>query len=513
MTMNEKYLLGVDIGTTTSKGALISVKRETVATFSVEHGVSRPNVGWSEHDAEKIWWREFCDICKTLLEKSGIHPGQIVAVGCSTLFPVLLPVDKKGNPLRPAILYEDARAFKEIEILKNSLGDDYSARTSGNKFTTQTLAPKILWLKRNEPEVFNNTAMFHNASSYLVYRLTKNNIIDHGSASQGGLPYSTGTLDWDPGPCQEIEIKKSQLPGLLWGNEVAGHITKMAAHETGLTEGTPVAAGSGDFFAEMLGLGAQKKGRAVITYGSTFGLGVCTDKSAYNPDLVKTSFCLKNVYLLGGGMASGSFIIKWFKENLGRIESESEDRTGVNAYHLLDEGASEIPPGCEGLVALPYFNGERCPVQDPQAKGMIFGLTLRHTRKHIYRALLESIGFGIHHILDKLNESKVKIDEVRSVGGGAQSAIWPQIISDITQLEQGILKYSHGAPYGAAFLAGLSVEAFDQSGISIDKEWNNTLKTVIPHVEHKAIYEKNYEIYLRLYQKTSQEMHMIDRES
>lgn len=499
----------MDVGTTTSKGVLISVERDTVASFSIEHGVSRPHPRWSEHDAEKIWWQDFVIICKKLLEKSEIRPEQILAVGCSTLFPLILPVDKMGNPLRNAILYEDGRSFKEIEILKKSIGDEYSFETSGNKFTIQTLAPKMLWLKNNEPEVFNSTAMFHNAGSYLVHRLTGRNIIDHGSASQGGLPYNINTLDWDPVSCREIGIQTSQLPDLLWGNEVAGHITNAAAQETGLTEGTPVAAGSGDFFSEMLGMGALKKGRAVITYGSTFGLGVCTDKYARHSDLVKTGFCLKDVYLIGGGMASGSFIVKWFKENFGQIESGAEENTGMNVYQQLDEGARKIKPGCEGLVALPYFNGERCPVQDPLAKGVIFGLTFRHTRHHVYRALLESIGFGIRHIIDKLEESNIRIDEVRSVGGGAQSNLWTQILSDITHLEQGVLKHSHGAPYGAAFLAGLSIDAFPEKGSGIDKEWNNVQRVVTPDASSRDIYQENYEIYLSLYQKTSQEMHRI----
>jgi xylulokinase len=503
------YLIGVDIGTTTSKGVIITPGGDTVAACTFEHEVDRPHPGWAEHDADRVWWADFVRVCRALLQKSSIDPHQILAAACSTLCPVLLPVDKDGRPLRSGILYSiDTRTVDEIEILKNSLGDEYSIRISSNRFSSQIILTKILWVQRHEPAVFQKTARFLYASSYVVFRLTKNYVVDHASASIGGLPYNINTLDWDDDACREVKISREQLPRLLFGHEIAGRISSQAAAETGLPEGLPVAVGTIDHMAEMISLGAVKKGGAVLGYGTTFGLDVCTDKKIYYPGLmIARSCCSQDVYLIGGAMSSGAGLTRWYRDNFAQKELELEKQTGLNAYESLSNAAGSVQPGSEGLIILPYFNGERCPIIDPEARGMIFGLTLRHTGAHIYRAILESIAFGIRHIVDALRTGGITVEQVTMVGGGTLSSVWTQIVSDVTQLDQRLLKQASGSQFGAAYLAGLAVGAIELS--QIERQWDSYGAIVKPNPENQMLYEKYYQIYRNLYLNTAEEMHQL----
>jgi xylulokinase len=507
--MVREYLIGVDIGTTTSKGMMITPRGETIAACSFEHGIDRPYPGWAEHDADKVWWGDFVKVCHTLLQKSSVDTNLIRAVGCSALSPVVLPVDSSGHPLRPGILYAiDTRAVEEIEILKKSIGDEYSIKVSANRFSSQSILPKILWLKRREPEVFKKSSGFLNASSYIVFRLTNNYVADHGSASIGGLPYDINSMTWDVDACREIGIKTGNLPELSLGHSIAGHVTKSAAVETGLPEGIPVAVGTTDHLSEMLSLGAVKNGRAVLSYGTTFCLDVCTPGYTYFPGLLiaRTGYT-KDGFIAGGALASGAGITKWFRDNFGRDEMEMERSIGTDAYELLSSAAATIRPGSDGLILLPYFNGERCPVFDPKARGMLFGLTLQHKKDHIYRAILEGVAYGVRHLLNTLKKAGIPVEQVTMVGGATMSDVWTQIISDVTQLEQRRLEHSFGAENGAACLAGLAAEAIDFS--CIEDLWDKPGTVVKPNPEDIGIYDKYYKIYRNLYEKTAEEMHLL----
>jgi xylulokinase len=510
INVSQGYLIGIDIGTTTSKGVVITAGGDVVAEYTLEHGVSHPHPGWAEHDADEVWWGDFVRICRALIQKSSVDQQQILAVACSSLGPALLPVDGDGRPLRPGILYSiDLRVVEEVEILKNSLGDDYSLDASASRFSPQIILPKILWVQRHEPDVFRKTAKFLNASGYVVFRLTRNFVTDHASASIGGLPYNFNTLGWDEAACREVSISPDQLPRIFFANKIAGTVSAGAALETGLAQGTPVAVGTFDHMAAVISLGALKRGRAVIGYGTTLSLDVCTDKLTYFPGLMYARSCLSgNAFISGGAMSAAGGLTKWFKENFGQIETELEQRTGVNAYASLSNLAGTIKPGSEGLIVLPYFNGERCPILDPRARGVIFGLTLRHTRAHIYRAILEGAGYGARHIMDILETGGSKIKEVTIVGGGTLSGVWTQIISDITQLEQRLLRHNGGSHYGAAYLAGLAAGAMDYS--VIDRQWDNCNTVVTPNPENRNIYDKYYNIYRNLYDKTAEEMHSLE---
>lgn len=504
----EIYLMGVDIGTTTSKGVIATPGGKIVASMGFEHDISRPSPDKAEHDAEKVWWGDFVRVCRGLLEKSGIDPRAVAAVSCSTMYPTLVPVDRSGAPLRPGILYGiDRRALKEIEILKRQLTDEYCLQTSGNGLSTQSIAPKILWIKNNEPEVFAAAYKFLNASAYITYRLTGEYCIDHGSASLGGVPYCLARNEWDDRTIEALGIRKEQLPELVWADEQIGRVSKRAAAETGLAEGTVVAPGTGDHVTESLSQGYIRPGAASISYGTTFGTDVCTDRLLTCQGISTSLTCFKGLYTLGGGMLNGCSLTRWFRDNLACFDEETKNRGGFEPYGQLNADAAAVPAGCGGLIALPYFSGEKIPFFDPHARGMLFGLKLQHTRAHIYRALMEGVAFSVRHTLECVQSVGFSVEQVISTGGGTSGDVWTQIVSDVTGLKQQVLKQSHGSPMGAAFLGALV------AGVVTDRrkilEWNETDRWVEPNPERKQLYDGCYKIFRELYGRTHDLMEQL----
>ncbi len=506
-----KYLVGIDIGTTSSQGVLVDLEGRIVTEHTIEHGVERPRPGWAEHDAEQIWWNEFVIICRALLEKSRIDAGQIAGIGCSALYPVLLPVDHSGRPLRPAILYGiDTRAVDEITELNSTLGESYALEVGGNVLSAQSIAPKILWLRRAEPDVFQNTYKFINATGFLIHRLTGVFVMDHNSASLGGLPYSMRSRGWDEQAIKACGITIDRLPTLRESTEIAGYVTPQAAAATGLKAGTPVSAGAGDFGAEMLSIGAYKPNQAIVSYGTTFSIAACTDSPfSPHPNLMFQCHPLPGRNIIGGGMATGAALTKWFRDNFGETELAEQRSTGVNAYQLLSRAAEQAPAGSEGLIVLPYFSGERCPIFDPAARGLVLGLTLRHKKHHFYRALLEGVAYSVRHVKEILEDFDVELKDVSAVGGGTKSEILTQIVSDVIQREQNVLEESLGSPFGAGFLAGLATGAIDD--YNKIRDWIRIERKVIPSQANAQVYDKLFHIYLKLYDDCKEHMHALTR--
>jgi xylulokinase len=509
MSGNE-YVIGVDIGTTTTKGMLVDISGHIIAQAQCEHDVSRPLLGWAEHDAEKVWWEEFTQICKGIIQKSDISPSQISAVACSALYPDLLPVDSKGYPLRSGILYGiDTRAFHEIDELNLQLGSKYSFEVNGNCLSSQSIAPKILWIKSHEPDIFRHTAKFLTASSYINYKLSGNYSIDHNSASMGGIPYSMQEKRWDQNSCKAIGIDKDMMPELVESTAIVGTVTKAAAQQTGLAEGTPVIAGCGDFAAEMLSVGILDNRQAVLTFGTTIGFAVCSDEPVTAPSMLCARSPIQGKFVVGGGLANGASITKWYRDQFASAELECERISGVNAYDQLDEAANHIQPGCEGLICLPYFSGERSPFCDPCATGLLIGLTLRHTKAHIYRAFYEGIGYSIHHVFEEMYNVGLTMDTITAVGGGIKNRTWLQIVSDILGKDLFVITTQTGAPYGAACIAALGIGSVPT--IHVINDWLDKKHEVIHYNDKNTkLYIHNYGIYRHLYSMNKAVMHELN---
>lgn len=485
------HLLGVDIGTSSSKGVIAAADGTVLATAVQPHTVSRPKPGWVEHDPEQIWWGEFVSLTRQLRERV---PGPIAAVGVSGIGPCLLPATADGRPLRPAILYGvDTRASAEIVELTERYGAEAIVARGGSRLTSQAVGPKLLWLRRNEPQVWQETRRFFMASSLIVHRLTGEYILDHHSASQCDPLYDLSHGDWARDLAEDI-APGLELPRLHWPTEVVGRVTAEAAEATGIPAGTPVTAGTIDAWAEAVSVGATRPGDLMLMYGTTMFLIQVVDRPTSHPGLWGTTGALPGSYCLAAGMATSGAVVEWLRDLTGRPD-----------YAILEQEAAKIPAGSDGLVVLPYFAGERTPLFDDQARGVVAGLTLHHGRGHLYRAVLEAIAYGVRHNLEAMAEAAPPPRRVVAVGGGARS-LWPQIVSDVTGWTQHMPAETIGASYGDAFLAAVSTGLANPHD-----DWTRLVDDVVPDPDATAAYAPYYQLYRDLYLNTRQEVHTLTR--
>lgn len=484
-------LLGIDIGTSGSKGVLVDRNGMVAMRAERPHRVSTPRPGWVEHDAERVWWADFVTIARELVAAADGEPLDALAV--SGIGPCLLPADAAGNPLRPAILYGvDTRAGIEIAELDAELGAATVLERSGSPLTSQAVGPKLRWLIRHEPRVWADTRMLLMASSFLVHRLTGRYVLDHQSASQCVPMYDlmTRTWAWD---WAESVAPGLRLPELAWPTEIAGRVTPEAAAVTGLPAGLPVTTGTIDAWAEAAGIGVRAPGDIMLMYGTTMFLTQVLTEPTPHPGLWTTCGTWPGTYTLAAGMATSGAVTDWLRT-----------LTGGDFTDLVDE-AAQVPPGSRGLLVLPYFAGERTPLFDPEARGMIAGLTLSHGRPELYRAVLEGIGYGVRHNLEAMAAAGGQATRLVAVGGGTKGGLWTRIVSDITGLPQQLPADTVGAALGDALLAAEAV-GLDTAG------WNPIIATIEPDPARTAGYAHYYRHYRALYESTRATAHFLAAE-
>ncbi|GAB3284354.1 FGGY-family carbohydrate kinase [Parasphingorhabdus pacifica] len=491
--MADQVLLGIDIGTASSKGVLVTADGRIIARASRPHETSHPHPGWVEHDAESVWWADFRALVGELLPEA--EGRTLAGLGVSGIGPVLLPADGGGNPLRPAILYGvDTRATAEIDELTREFGADEILRRGGSALSSQAVGPKIRWLAKHEPDVFERTEMLLMCSSYLVHRLTGRYVLDQHSASQCDPLYDLAARDWSREWAERV-APGVPLPELSWPTEVVGKVGARAAAETGLPEGLPVTAGTIDAWAEATSVGVREPGDVMLMYGSTmFFVQVLTDPRPH-PNLWGTSGAFPDTYTLAAGMATSGAVTDWFRK---LVDGE---------FATLVEQAGRVPAGSRGLLLLPYFAGERTPIFDPDARGIIAGLTTDHGRAELYRAALEGIGYGVRHNLEAMGDAGALAERLVGVGGGTRGGLWTRIVSDITGRDQQIPAETVGAAFGDALLAGIGTGA----AVRPD-EWNPVATTVHPEPANTERYDAFYQHYRELYESTVRTAHFLAAE-
>ena len=507
--MPNQYFLGVDIGTYSSKGVLVEADSGTViAEHSIEHGLEMPKPGWAEHDAEVVWWGEFTQICKMLLAKSPVKPEDVKCVGTSGLGACALPIDAAGNPLRKAILYGiDTRAMAEIEELESVFTSEKIFQISGMKLSAQSTGPKILWIKNHEPQIFKETRFFLTSQAYLVFKLTGKASLDYFTMGDFTPMIDIRKNLW----CRETTeyiTPLNKLPCPAWSCEIAGKVTKEASLATGLAEGTPVIVGTTDAGAEAVSTGIGQTGDLMIMFGSTIFVVMLTDRLMPSPKLWATAWLDSTAYTLQGGTSTSGSLTRWFRDNLSPLEMAAQNAGGGPAYAALSSLLKDSPPGARGLITLPYFEGERTPIYDPQAKGVLFGLTLSHTRADIYRSLLEGIGFGIRHMIDTMLEEGAKPQCIIAAAGGTKNREWMQIVCDIANIDMTILEQESSAAFGDAFMAGVGVGYYQN--LKENSKWVSKVSSVKPNPRNTRIYEPYYRIFRQLYAQTKELMHELD---
>ncbi len=510
MIMAEAYFMGIDTGTNSSKGVLINDKGVIIAEYSTEHSMSNPAPNHFEHDAEKDWWGDFCIISNKLIELSGVDPKDIKAIGTSALGADCLPVDENCRPLRKAILYGiDARATDEMKQLTEMYGEEQIRKWYGRPLCSSDVMPKILWIRNKEPEVYEKTYKFITSSTYLTAKLTGNYVVDKflGLASFNPL-YGA---DWKPVEeyCKPI-CRPDQLAQIHEATDIVGTVTADAAKQTGLAEGTPVLTGTDDSGAEAISVGVVSPGKMMIQLGSSVYMILGTEKLIDDERLWREEFIVPGLCDISAGTNTAGSLTKWYRDNLFPDLLYQQEKGGPNAYSAMCEGIEDIEAGSDGLITLPYWAGERTPINDPQAKGIVFGLKLSHTRAHIYRSALEGVAFSINQQLQLMRAHDIPIDQIFVTGGGTLNEVWMQIICDVIGQEISTPLVTVGACFGDALMAASAVknpgfETYDEL-----LKYIKPGKTYYPCPDCNEKYEEYQKIYNSLYEATKELMHKLD---
>jgi xylulokinase len=482
--------LGLDLGSSSTKAVLADADGTVVADARLEHGISRPHTGWAEQDAERDWWDGAAGACRRVLAG---RSGDVRAVAVSGLGPCVLAAGADGRPLRPAILYGiDSRATAQGERLMAELGAGEILARCGSRLSSQSAGPKIRWLAEEEPQIWAATRRVFGASSFIVSRLTGEYVLDHHSAGHWAPLYDVHRNEWI-GEWVERVVPGLPLPRLVWPQEQCGSVSREAAAATGLPEGTPVAAGTIDSWCEVAGSGLRGPGDGLLVYGTSMFLVEVDSPARPDARLWTTVGFNPGSTNLAAGVASAGALTAWLRDLTGDVD-----------YEELYSEAAAAGPGAGGLLALPYFAGERTPLFDPDLRGAIIGLTAAHGRGHLFRALMEAAAFAVRQNLETMREAGATIVRLRSSGGGAGGALWPRIVSDVTGLEQDVREGPSRAGLGAALLAAVCTGA-----ATLQTKWPQPAVRVAPDPATAALYDDSYQWFRELTVATRPPAHAL----
>jgi xylulokinase len=479
-------LLGIDIGTTSTKAVVIDNQGHILANAARPTFFNSPRSTWAEEDPDQ-WWQNVCVLLPEVLSKAGIQPEDVKGVGTSGMVPTLILLDSEGQILRPSIQQNDARAIDEIEEQKSQTDEVNILRKTGSAITQQSIGPKLLWLRRHEPSIMKQAERLMGSYDFIIYRLCGAYSIERNWALESGL-FDISLQDWDDHLLRLASIDRSWLGKVHWPAEIVGQVTGQAARETGLRAGTPVVAGTADHIASAFSAGLRKQGDLLVKLGGAGDILFCLEQAEVDPRLFLDYHVIPGKYLINGCMASSGSLIRWFRDQFAPTLD----------YVTLDEQASALPAGSGGLVLLPYFLGEKTPLNDPFARGTLVGLSLTHTRSHIYRAFLEGISYGFKHHLNVMAEHGYIPYRARVTNGGAESLLWRQVTADVLGLPLELVAHHTGSSLGAAFVAGMGVGVFTEWQ-EIDKfiEIENVTQ---PNLENHKRYQELFLIYREIYE-------------
>ncbi len=483
--MMTRCLLGIDVGTTATKAILLHPEQGIVAGAEATATLRSSQAGWAEADPNE-WWTNVAEVTQACLSQAGVKNREVAAMGVSGMVPTLILLDETGNLLHPSIQQNDARAFQEIDKFRASVNEADVLQQTGSAITQQSIGPKLLWLRCHKSEAMKQAVHLMGSYDYVVYKLTGAFSCERNWALESGL-FDLHRQDWDQSLLALSTINREWLGEVHWPSEVVGEVTTEAANYTGLSAGMPVVAGSADHIASAFSAGLKSPGDLLVKLGGAGDILYSLDELIVDSRLFLDYHVIPDKYLINGCMAASGSIIKWFHQ---QFAPEMD-------YATLDTEGSSVPPGSSGLVLLPYFLGEKTPINDPLARGVLFGLSLHHTRAHVYRAILEGIAYGFMHHLAALSERELTATKARVTNGGARSALWSQVTADVLGMPLEQIANHPGSSLGAAFVAGIGIGAFETWS---DIERFIDISGVIePETAAHARYQQLFAIYRELY--------------
>ena len=509
--MEGEYLLGTDIGTHGTKTVLVSPDGEVVSSAQRNYEVDQPEPSWAEQWPE-VWVEATYESIAETVETADVDASQVRGISISSLYGGSgIPLDAEGEPLYPCLIWMDRRATDQVEWVKENIDLDELFEITGNYVDSYFGYTKILWLKENEPEVWEETENFVPPNNYVEYEMTGELAVDYSSAGNVGGVFDIDELEWSEEACEMLGIPVEKFPErLVASDDIVGEMTEEAAEQCGLEAGTPVLAGGVDAPMATLAAGAFERGDNVSMMGTSTCWGTIHEGDGFSQKLVSMPHVAdseEKVYTFGGSATTGA-LIEWFRSEFGGPEEQAGEIADVDPFELLNMKAEDIPAGSEGLVALPYFKGERSPIWDPDARGTLMGLTLYHEKAHLYRALMEAGAYSLQHNIEVVEDLGLPLNEDTKVVGGVSNAeLWMEIFADVTGREMVVPAGGVGAPLGDALLVGVGTGLIDDyDAIS---EWISTGEVYEPDAETHETYTEYYEVYKSLYQSVKDDMHEL----
>jgi xylulokinase len=482
------HVLGIDVSTTATKAVLVDAAGAVRGIGVSEYGFEAPHPLWSEQDPG-LWWDAAVAAIRTVLADTGLRGEDIAAVGLTGQMHGLVVLDAADRVLRPAILWNDQRTGHECDLIRAAIGPERLIALTGNDAVTGLTAPKLVWVRDHEPEVWARIANVLLPKDYLRLRLTGDHALDKADGA-GTQLFDLAARDWSPEVLDALRIPREWLPRTHEGPEVTGMVSPSAAAATGLRAGTPVVAGGGDQSANAVGVGAVSPGTVALSLGTSGVVFAATDAPLFDERGRVHAFChaVPDRWHLMSVMLSAAGSLRWFRDTFA---------PGTE-FGALVAAAGEVPAGAEGLFFLPYLSGERSPHPDPLARGAFVGLTLGHDRRHLARAVLEGVAFGLRDGLDLMITAGMPAPaQVRASGGGTASPLWRQILSDVLETEIATVNTAEGAAFGAALLS------------TVAAEWHPTVEAATERLVHAtpvaapgpdaAGYRESHAVFRRLY--------------
>jgi xylulokinase len=492
------YFIGIDSSTTATKALLMDASGKVVAVASSEYSYQTPHPLWSEQDPQ-LWWDGTVESIKQVLSKAGVKGDEVKGIGLTGQMHGSVFLDKDGEVLRPALLWNDQRTGKQCDDIRDRLGKKKLIQITGNDALTGFTAPKILWVQQEEPETYAKIAQILLPKDYVRYKLTDEYACDRAGGA-GTILFDVRKRTWSPEMLEVLEIDPTWMPKTFEGTEITGTVSKQAAKATGLKEGIPVMGGGGDQAAAAVGTGAVQEGIVSLSLGTSGVIFAATDTPAIEPEGRLHAFChaVPGKWHLMGVMLSAAGSLRWHRDTFAPGEDFGE----------FVQQAGDIPAGADGLLFLPYLTGERTPHPDPLARGAFVGLTVRHTLQHLTRAVLEGVSFGLRDSFELMKEAGLaNVTQVRATGGGAKSTLWRQILADVLGAELVTVSSEEGAAYGAALLSATGAGVFTSVEEACEKTIQITGST--SPGESVEFYNKLYPEYRVLYPALKPSFHKV----
>jgi xylulokinase len=499
--MAHRYVLAVDVGTSSVKTGLWTEDGTLVAQASADYPLSRPCPAWAEMDPLD-WWRATCDTVRQVLAEAGVRGEQVAGVGIDGLGWTLVPVDARGDPLCPALIWLDRRSDLEASWLRGMPEAAHLVDLVANPLDAAYITPKLVWLKRHVPEVFEGAAQFLTSSGFIVRRLTEANTCDYTQA-YGYHFFDIRRERWDSAAAALVGVPLEKMPPLYAPTDVAGEVTREAAALTGLAAGTPVIVGGLDAAVGSLGAGVVRLGQTVDQGGQAGGMALSVDRVIVQPQLIFSHHVLPGQYLFQSGTVGGG-TLGWFREVLGQAEVQTANLLGTSPFDIISSEVERTPPGAHGLVFLPYMSGERTPLWSTDARGVYFGLSYNTARGDILRAIMEGCAFAVYHNLKIAEACRVEVKEWIGVGGATRSPAWCQIKADVTNKPFVLARRRDGGEGGHL----LGLYAMTGYAIGLTGDMAECVEGLLPDRRvfepspaRHAMYEDLFGVYLELTQK------------